>query len=213
MPTLSSSDITKLINAHRLISQQIDKARLHVLLSELNKVLDAGVAGEVTEFGCYTGTAGLFIRRLLDLTEQSSGRQYFAYDSFEGLPPKSIKDASVAGSDFKAGELKATKRDLIKNFKHAGLKPPIVTKGWFGELKSKKLPELISFAFLDGDFYESITDSLNIVWPRLNVGGRIVVDDYEKAGLPGVSRAVNDFFTGKDTKVINKKGMALIAKV
>ena len=197
----------KLIKSYSIISDQMDKKRLKVILSQLEKVLLEKVEGSVVEFGCFAGTTSLFIRRLLD--EIDSTRDFHTYDSFEGLPQKSIEDASVAGSDFKAGELKATKHDFVRNFKKAGLKLPYIHKGWFSELKPKELPEQIAFAFLDGDFYQSILDSLELVWPRMSAGGVVVVDDYMRSNLPGATRAVEEFFNSSRIKIRQLSNLAI----
>ena len=53
--------------------------------------------------------------------------------------------------------------------------------------------ERISFAFLDGDFYESIRVSLELVAPRMDERGVIIVHDYHNEELPGVTRAVEEW--------------------
>ena len=70
-----------------------------------------------------------------------------------------------------------------------------MVKGWFNELENSDLPSSISFALLDGDFYESIKTSLELVAPRMTAGGIIVVHDYRNARLPGSGRAVNEFLS------------------
>lgn len=187
------------------------KNRLEIILKNLFITIDNNVNGDIVEFGCYSGTTSLFIRRLLNIIDVND-RQFHVYDSFEGLPPKTIKDASVAGTEFKAGELKASKRQLIKNFKKAGLKTPIIHKSWFDELKEKDVPGSIAFAFLDGDFYYSILSSINHVWPKLNTNGRLVIDDFDKSNLPGVTRAINDFFIGTNQHIIRQDDLAIIIK-
>jgi len=59
------------------------------------------------------------------------------------------------------------------------------------------LPQHIAFAFLDGDFYDSILTSLQLVWPRLVPGATVCLDDYQRETLPGVERAVNHFYQGR----------------
>ncbi len=206
----SLTSYKKLVRSYPILTKQMTKKRLEIILRELNTVIEADIPGDIAEFGCYSGTTSLFIRRLLDTWEEP--REFHVYDSFSGLPPKSIEDASVAGSDFKAGELKVSKRDLIKNFKKANLKLPIIHKGWFSELKEKDVPTKIAFAFLDGDFYDSIIDSLTIVWPRLNAKGKIIIDDFGKSNLPGVSRAVGDFFKNKEVNLKHEQDLAIIKK-
>lgn len=199
-----------LLDKYPLISDQIGKPALGVVLGELEQVLQADVPGGIVEFGCYVGTTSLFIRRLLDARQEQ--REFYVYDSFEGLPPKTIEDASAIGTQFKAGELKVSKRQFLREFKRAGLQPPITHKCWFDELTDKDLPEHIVFAFLDGDFYESILTSLRLVWPRLSEGGVITIDDYQHETLPGVERAVRSFFQEKSVHLRSEHNIAIISQ-
>lgn len=182
---------------HLLISDQVSAADVGLIHRELDAVLQAGLPGAVTEFGCYAGTTSLFIRRLLDEQNESDTREFHVYDSFEGLPAKHTADLSAAGADFTAGKLSVSKKEFLHQFRSAHLRPPIVHKGWFEELTAETVPNQIAFAFLDGDFYTSILSSLKLVWPRLAAGGVVLVDDYQRPELPGAERAVHDYFQGK----------------
>ena len=204
------SAAAKLSRDYPVISEQMTKQRLEVILRQLANVLNKNIPGDVAEFGCYVGTTSLFLRRLLDAT--GSDKQFHVYDSFSGLPAKTIKDASVAGSDFKAGELKAAKRELVRNFRHASLKPPVIHKGWFSELEEKEIPDVLAFVFIDGDFYSSIMESLERVWGRLSKDGVVLIDDYKRSNLPGVTRAVEDFFQNIDVSIRHEKDLAIIRK-
>lgn len=201
--------IESLINSHGLISDQIDKASLLVILEKLSQIINSDVQGDIVELGCYLGTTSLFIQRLLNLS--GSFKTLHVYDSFEGLPDKSFKDASAVGSDFKKGELKVSKKDLIRQFKKAGLRKPIIHKAWFNDLRDKDLPDTISFAFLDGDFYDSILVSLKLTWPRLSPGGIVCIDDYKREALPGVERAINDYF-GANASIRKQASIGVITK-
>ncbi|HSW79916.1 MAG TPA: TylF/MycF/NovP-related O-methyltransferase [Candidatus Saccharimonadales bacterium] len=187
----------ELLRKYPIKSDQVTLKRLEVVLSELEKVLQQYIPGDIVEFGCYIGTTSLFLRRLLDAYGQSESRELHVYDSFEGLPEKSGLDSSPAGEQFKAGELSVGKKQLLHEFKKANLRPPVVHKGWFNELSEKDVPQHIAFAFLDGDFYESIRDSLGLVWPALDPHGVITIDDYGREALPGVERAVREFLLDK----------------
>lgn len=181
---------------HPIISDQITLERLRVVCINLDKILQNNVGGDIVEFGCYVGTTSTFIRRLLN--SHSSDKTFHVYDSFEGLPEKSAQDNSPIGADFRAGELSVSKKQFLEQFYRAGLRPPIVHKGWFSDLTEKDVPDKIAFAFLDGDFYGSIIDSLRLVYPRMQSGGIIAIDDCGREALPGVDRAVKDFFRNKD---------------
>ena len=178
----------ELLKKYPIISDQVDAEDIRIVLTELEKVLDKQTPGDIVELGCYIGTTSLFIRRLLD--QRGENRAFHAYDSFEGLPPKSREDESVAGTSFQAGKLAVSKKQFIREFQKAGLRLPNIHKGWFSSLTDDDVPEQIAFAFLDGDFYESIRDSLKLVRPRMSAGGVMVIDDYAREALPGVARAV-----------------------
>jgi O-methyltransferase len=205
---MSPADIDNLIKRHPLVSDQINPEELRVILRELAAVIEQGTVGAIVEFGCYRGTTSLFIRRLLD--HYQDGREFHVYDSFQGLPPKKQQDNSVAGDQFQAGELTVSKKQLSHEFHKAQLKSPVVHKAWFNQLTDRDVPTSIAFAFLDGDFYASIMDSLKLVYPRMSRGGRIVIDDYNREALPGVSRAVHDYFDGKTVQVRTQSSLAII---
>ena len=181
--------IDQLLRTHPIISDQVDERELRVLLRELERLLRAGCQGSIVEFGCYVGTTSLFIRRLLDAYQHVG--VFHVYDSFAGLPEKSAQDASAAGEQFVVGELAATRKGFLQQFKKAGLRPPVVHKAWFAELTPHDVPEDIMFAFLDGDYYQSIMDSLWLVTPKLTNNAVLVVDDYANEALPGAARATD----------------------
>jgi O-methyltransferase len=191
--------VDQLLARHRLISDQVSADQLRVILTECERALP--LPGAIVEFGCYIGTTSLFLRRLIN------EREFHVYDSFQGLPPKSPQDASPAGSQFQAGELAVSKKQFLQEFKKANLQPPIIHKGWFSDLTAADVPEQIAFAFLDGDFYESIRDSLKHVLPRLVPGGVIVVDDYAREALPGAAIAVAELLTSKGVRVEQNLGI------
>jgi O-methyltransferase len=199
--------MTGLIN-HPIISDQIDRKELAVILRECQAVLAKGVNGDIVEFGCYVGTTSLFLQRLIAQTGQA--KALHVYDSFAGLPEKTAPDASPVGEQFKGGELLAAKSQLIKNFKHAGLPLPVIHKGWFEELSPGDVPEHISFAFLDGDFYTSIKASLELVWPKLQPGAMVLVDDYQTEALPGVRQILKEWSRDHSFMLRTEASLAII---
>ena len=85
----------------------------------------------------------------------------------------------------------APRKTFVYNFKKAGLKLPIIHKGWFADFTPDDVPEDISFAFFDGDFYESIADSFRLCDGKFQETATIIVDDYANEALPGAARAVD----------------------
>jgi O-methyltransferase len=194
----------QLIARYPIISDQVEANQIQVILDELVGVLPR-LNGAVVEFGCYIGTTSLFIRRVLDARNDS--RQFHVYDSFAGLPPKTARDESGAGDQFQAGELAVSKKQFMQQFQKASLRAPFVHKGWFSDLTPADVPERIAFAFLDGDFYESIRDSLRLVLPCMQAGSVIIVDDYAREALPGAAKAVHELLPGKQVKTQHNLGI------
>lgn len=190
-----------------IISDQIESSELGVIMRELREVLMTGVIGDIVELGCYEGTTSLFLQRELLRHE---ARRLYLYDSFAGLPEKSLEDISPVGEQFKAGELLASKQKLILNFKKAGLTLPKIKKAWFDELVPTDLPEKIAFAFLDGDYHGSITTSLKLVWPKLSKGAVVIVDDYANEALPGTAKAVDAWLKSYNAKLRIEQSLAVI---
>ncbi|HUB93616.1 MAG TPA: TylF/MycF/NovP-related O-methyltransferase [Verrucomicrobiae bacterium] len=195
----------EIVAKYPLISDQVSKDQLSIILSELERVLPQ-LDGAVVEFGCYIGTTSLFIRRLLDAYDDS--REFHVYDSFVGLPAKTSEDESRAGEQFKAGELAVSRKQLVREFQKVNLRTPFIHKGWFSSLTSSDVPERVAFAFLDGDFYESIYDSCKLVLPRMQPGGTVVLDDYAREALPGVARASHAFLDPRHIRVTHNLGIA-----
>ncbi len=179
--------------------------------NETDKILEIARSclegeGDFIELGCYKGDTSLLLAEIL----KNSGKKLYIYDSFEGLPEKGEKDESVAGENFKGGELYVTKREVKERFLRANLPVPVIKKAWFNELTDADLPEKIAFAFLDGDFYESIRDSLKIVESKMTKGGVIIVHDYNNPALPGVAKAVDEWLVGKNFDIIFYESVVVI---
>lgn len=198
----------ELIKKYPIISDQVDKSELIIILRELQKATTGSIGGAVVEFGCYKGTTSLFIQRLL--SHLDVGAEFHVYDSFEGLPQKHEFDRSPVGEQFKPGELAASKKEFIANFKKVGVKLPHIHKGWFDEIRDDDVPRDIKFAFLDGDFYDSIRVPLKLIENKLGSGGVVVVDDYGNDALPGARRAVDGWAQKRGAKVLTEASLAII---
>lgn len=198
-----------------IISSRLQTANLqepeHVnnVLNLLSKVLKEGVAGDVVELGCYRGHTSMHIRRFLD--HAKSKKVFHVYDSFEGLPERVLMDNFRAGNELHAGDFKVRPEVLVENFEAAGLELPEIHEGWFSDAQ---YPEEICFAFLDGDFYTSISDSLNGIYDKLSPGAIVVIDDYGGFETMGVQRATRDFLRGKPERrtVVVQSGQGYFVK-
>lgn len=153
--------------------------------------------------------------------DNSVEKHLWIYDSFAGLPAKTVEDSSGAGANFKEGELLVTKREVVEKLRKHGLRTSshpdstqpnvIIKKAWFDQLQDADLPQDIAYAFLDGDLYSSIKTSLQLVVPRLSQQGIIIVHDYNNPELPGSARAVDEFLrTHADWQLQVRHSLAIL---
>jgi len=170
-------------------SSIINSNQVQKLVESLVRVIENKIEGDVVEFGCYVGESSKYLRKTLDTL--NSDKKLYVYDSFEGLPPLSQYEENTGWRPY---TLKTSQDVLIENFQNNNLEIPIITKGWFKDVELSKIPDKISFAFLDGDFYDSIYDSLTKVYDRMSDGGIIMFHDFRRKDLPGVDAAIRDFF-------------------
>ena len=197
-----SMSLERYLATATLLSEQITLRELAIILRELARV--QAVPGAVVEFGCYVGTTSIHIARWL------GGKQFHVYDSFAGLPEKTAFDISPVGEQFRPGELLATKKQFMTNFKKAGVPLPHIHKGWFHDLHSSDVPASVSFVFLDGDYYESILTPLRLIEDKLADGAVIVVDDYANEALPGAARAVDEWLRTHPARLRVEQSLAVI---
>jgi O-methyltransferase len=68
-------------------------------------------------------------------------------------------------------------------------------EGWFSETLPEAPVERLAVLRLDADMYESTMDSLTHLYPKLSVGGYLIVDDYS---MRTCRRAVHDYRETQD---------------
>ena len=195
---------------------QVSAKETAIILELLRETLP--LDGDVVELGCYRGDTSVLLARELQQAEKQTQKtqnpqekRLFLYDSFAGLPEKTAADRSAAGDQFRKGELTVTKREVIEKFKKRGLRVPRIKKAFFSDLDPvADLPEKISFAFLDGDLYQSIRDSLALVQDKMVKDSIIIVHDYNNPELPGVARAVDEFIFRHPRPFAKRETLAIL---
>jgi len=154
------------------------------------------IPGCVVECGTWKGGMSAGMAHLL-----GKERQYFLFDSFEGLPPaEPTKDGAkaVAYQADPKGEMyydncTAAKTDAVAAMELAGVRYQIF-QGWFNDtLPTFVPPEPIAILRLDGDWYESTMTCLRYLVPHLAPEGIVILDDY--GTWDGCSKAVHDYLS------------------
>ena len=195
----TNNTLINMIHMKGIIYGMMTKSQIYGVMYHLSNVLNNTLEGDVVELGCNVGTTSIYIHEILKL--YNSNKSFHVYDSWEGLPEKLEIDTGLGNRQFFAGQCKTTKQSFINAFTFNNLKLPIIHSGWFKEINDKEYPEKICFAFLDGDFYSSIIDSLNKIYHKMVKGGIIIIDDCGWDALPGCKKAVEDFLQDKKEKL------------
>ena len=132
-------------------------------------------------------------------------RNVYVCDSFQGLPPPKDHEYPVDRGDthHTAPFLAVNLEQVQENFEGYDLLTDQVkfVKGWFSDTLPTLAVEKLAILRLDGDMYESTIVALENLYPKLSVGGYVIVDDY---GLPNCRRALADYreYHGIDSEYI-----------
>lgn len=187
----------------RELSQIYEQFRDFTMISAENYIDNLRLAertrdieGCVIECGVWRGGMIAGIATVL-----GAERDYYLFDSFEGLPPAreidgdaalqwqrntagpNYHDNCSAGSHF--AEL-AMQRSSASSFQ--------LIKGWFEQtLPGFKPGQSIALLRLDADWYDSTMVCLDALFDHMAPGGLIMLDDYYT--WDGCSRALHDFLS------------------
>jgi O-methyltransferase len=172
----------------------IGRKRLDNIQQCVTDVLRSNVPGDLVEAGVWRGGAVIFMRAILEAYGDRS-RCVWAADSFRGLPPPDPARAPADRGDvlFAFRELAISLDVVRENFKRYGLLDDRVKflVGWFKDTLPAAPIARLAVLRIDGDLYESTMDALRALYPKLSIGGYVIVDDY--GNLPGCRAAVEDY--------------------
>lgn len=166
----------------------VDYLRCHVLWQL--SAGTAGIHGHVAEVGVYKGGTAFVIAQHL------GPRALHLFDTFEGMP-----ETSPSLDKHTKGNFSDTSVDLVKGLFKDRLLQVSIHKGLFPSTAKGLEKERWSLVHVDADIYQSVLDSCRFFWDRLSEGGAMVFDDYGFVSCPGAKKAVDEFFTGKASKV------------
>ncbi len=158
--------------------------RFYAIEQIADYMVGAQVIGDYCEFGVYKGDT--FAHAYKWLSPHFKNMQFYAFDSFEGLPePKGIDNVQGYTSNFKKNEFLCSLEDFKNNLHNAKVDTAHVStiKGWFDTTltkdKAASYPlKKISIAWIDCDLYESTVPVLDFITPYLTTGSVIVFDDW-----------------------------------
>ena len=171
-------------------------ASLYKLSKEIDRLQ---VPGDIVECGVYNGGSSALIA---SVCKDSSRRNIWLFDSFEGLPQPTEKDGNKAQSCgwWCHGDLDKVKQ-IFQDLSISESRVRIV-KGWFHETFPCAQIQDIALLHIDADWYESVKLCFERFYDNVRPGGFIVIDDY--GHWEGCKRATDEFLESRaiDAKLI-----------
>ena len=175
--------------AHTMIGLK----RLENIQFCMETVFKENIPGDFIETGVWRGGAVIFMRAVLK-AYGITDRIVWAADSFEGLPKPNLGKypADHEMNLYQYKELSISLEEVKKNFEKYALLDSQVKflKGWFKDTLPIAPIKQLAVLRLDGDMYESTMDALVALYPKLSIGGFVIVDDYF---IPACARAIHDY--------------------
>ena len=189
--------------------------RVIALCEAIRYVVRSGVAGAFVECGVWRGgssmAAALMLERLGD-----TARDIALFDTFEGMSAPGEHDRRARDAADAARLLRTHDRgekiwcyspldEVRANLASTGYPPERIrfVEGKVEDTLPASAPPQIAVLRLDTDWYESTRHELEHLYPRLGVGGVLIIDDY--GAWEGARRAVDEFVeAGRASILLNR---------
>jgi hypothetical protein len=182
------------------ISTPAGRANINILTELIERT--RSLIGAVADCGVYK--AASTVGMALFMRQHGIRKQIYAFDSFQGFALESVvRDLdlgevtrdNVGYSDFSLEQVKSK----IRSFRIDNI---TLVPGYFRD-SFKAFPPNIRFSFvhLDVNLYESYCQALEFFYPRLDLSGIILLDEYNDPRWPGCNKAADEFLAGKPEKL------------
>ncbi len=200
-PVSADRELIRQIRSRKLT--YLTDRKLACIANTCRSAEEAGLTGVFLEAGCALGGSTVMIA-----SNKKWGRPLWVYDLFGMIPPPTEKDTKDAHNRYRViasgksagigGDQYYGYRDdlyeVVKvNLECHGIdcekQSVTLIKGLVQE--TMRLDQQIAFAHIDVDWYEPVMTCLSRVFPRLVVGGSIILDDYHDWG--GCRKATDEY--------------------
>jgi O-methyltransferase len=185
--------------------------RIFSLCRSVEYIVQHNIPGDIVECGVWKGGSMMAIARTL--ANKGVIRKLHLFDTFEGMSEPTDADKNFRGqlaADALATEDKQTSQNWayspleeVKNhLRETGYDQSqvVFVKGKVEDTIPGRAPAEISVLRLDTDWYESTYHELVHLYPRLSVGGVLIVDDY--GHWEGARKAVDQYLAEKNLKLL-----------
>lgn len=180
--------------------------RLWSLLNAVRYVTAESVPGDFVECGVWRGGSVMAMAGELQRLGVDD-RRIWLYDTFEGMTAPTEADVEAVTGISATTMLQGTpvgdgnnvwcvagRSDVEANVRSTGYPADslVFVEGDVAQTLQQQVPDRISLLRLDTDWYESTRVGLEVLYPRLSIGGVCILDDY--GHWQGARRAVDEYF-------------------
>ena len=184
IPSFVGNDFLEIYSRNREATM-VNWDALYTNFCPARYVVESGIEGDVVECGVLEGGSIILLAESLKLFGDVS-RKVFLYDTFEGMSDPTDLDIMLSDPNTSAKNMhfkgmgKANISRLNKNLDTMDYAKSnvVIVKGKVEDTIPGIMPEKISILRLDTDWYESTLHELEHLYPRLSVGGILIIDDY-----------------------------------
>jgi O-methyltransferase len=169
--------------------------------------------GTIVEVGCWIAGTSALAWKMLERTGYP--HRYLAIDTFSGFPSEQFERDVALGTPepdkhiFDANSPEMV-RQLLEHWDAPGVE---LLQADIAKLEPEHLPSPISVALVDVDLELPVHESLKKIWPRLEAGGLIMVDDCpEQTTWVGARRGYRRFMEGLGLEERYFMGMGLVSR-
>lgn len=185
--------------------------RIAALVEAVRYVSRHAIPGDIVECGVWRGGSMMAVARTL--LELDDLRSLHLFDTFAGMPPPGDVDrdrSGAAAADLMAMSDRETSSvwarspldEVRRNLAVTGYPQDRVrfVVGRVEETVPERAPASIAILRLDTDWYESTRHELVHLFPRLSVGGVLIIDDY--GHWEGARKAVDEYLAETGARLL-----------
>lgn len=187
-------------------------ARLQSLIKAVKYIESNNIQGSIVECGVYKGGSVMAAMEALKNLNNKT-RDFYLYDTYEGMTAPTVNDTTFEGKSAKKAFVEKDEFwDHIACYSSLQeVKENIATCDYPIEkikfIKGKvedtipviSIPDKIAILRLDTDFYESTKHELEQLYPLLEKGGILIIDDY--GHWAGCKKAVDEYFEKNNIQI------------
>jgi O-methyltransferase len=185
---MTDDEIVEFVRPYTMTSPE----RIRAMCNAVRHVCRESLPGDIVECGVWRG--GSMMAAALTLIEEGELRTLRLFDTFSGMTAPGEKDGDT--NDLQSGALAVGVEEVSRNLSLTGYPRDHIrmVAGPVEETLPSQEPNQIAVLRLDTDWYASTLHELRHLYPRLSVGGVLIVDDY--GHWRGARQAVDEYFAG-----------------